>query len=273
MHGLDLRFLPDNAAVRAIAPALSADVLAASFCPTDGHANPIKATRAFADSARRHGAAIREGVAAVAIRVARDRVTGVDTSAGFIAADRVIVAAGVDTPALLSPLGLDLPLSRKVVSVVQTEPLPPCLDPVFGVANADCAGRQEVGGRLRFSGGRSDGSLDPVRWLDASAPPAEIVHELIAHVAHVLPSVRDARIARTWEGWIDLTPDALPVLDAPAPLPDSLSRPAFRDMASAWGRSAACCAPGGARAPRLNCGLSARDSATARVPDARAIHR
>jgi sarcosine oxidase subunit beta len=41
VHGLDLRFLPDNAAVRAIAPALSADVLAASFCPTDGHANPI----------------------------------------------------------------------------------------------------------------------------------------------------------------------------------------------------------------------------------------
>jgi sarcosine oxidase subunit beta len=155
-------------------------------------------------------------VAAVAIRVARDRVTGVDTSAGFIAADRVIIAAGVDTPALLSPLGLNLPLSRKVVSVVQTEPLPPCLDPVFGVANADCAGRQEVGGRLRFSGGRSDGSLDPARWLDASVPPAQIVHELIAHVAQVLPIVRDAGIARTWEGWIDLTPDALPVLDAPA---------------------------------------------------------
>ena len=205
--GLDLRLLGDNAAVRAIAPALSPNVLAASFCPTDGHANPIKATRALADSARRHGAAIRDDVAAIAIRAARHRITGVDTSAGFMPAESVIVAIGVDTPALLSPLGLDLPLSRKVVCVVQTEPLPACLDQVFGVANADCAGRQEVDGRLRFTGGVADGS---------SPPSTDAVRELVARVAHVLPVAGDARIARTWEGWIDLTPDALPVLDAPA---------------------------------------------------------
>src|SRR6185503_2019848 len=66
-QGLDLEFVPDNAAVRAIAPAISPSVLAASFCPTDGHANPIKATQAFAQSARRHRATIREGVAARAI--------------------------------------------------------------------------------------------------------------------------------------------------------------------------------------------------------------
>jgi sarcosine oxidase subunit beta len=59
-QGLDIEFLPDGAAVRAIAPALSPDILAASFCPTDGHANPIKATDAFAESARSHGATIRE---------------------------------------------------------------------------------------------------------------------------------------------------------------------------------------------------------------------
>jgi sarcosine oxidase subunit beta len=63
-------------------PAISAHVLAASYCPTDGHADPVKATHAFADSARRHGATIREGVTALAIRVAHDRVTGVDTTGG-----------------------------------------------------------------------------------------------------------------------------------------------------------------------------------------------
>ena len=82
-QGLDLHFLADNAAVRAIAPAISAHVLAASYCPTDGHADPVKATHAFADSARRHGATIREGVTALAIRVAHDRVTGVEYDRGI----------------------------------------------------------------------------------------------------------------------------------------------------------------------------------------------
>ena len=211
-QGLDLHFLADNAAVRAIAPAISAHVLAASYCPTDGHANPVKATHAFADSARRHGATIREGVTALGIRVAHDRVTGVDTTEGFIAADCVIVAAGVHAPALLAPLGLDLPLTARAVSVVQSEPLPPSLDQVFGVANADCAGRQEVDGRLRFTNG---GSPDPISMADSPAPSAEIIRDLVELVAHVLPIAGRAAVSRAWTGLIDLTPDHLPVMDAP----------------------------------------------------------
>src|SRR5215218_6738687 len=49
--GLDLTFLPDNATVREVAPAIAESVLAASYCPTDGHANPIAAVRAFAMAA------------------------------------------------------------------------------------------------------------------------------------------------------------------------------------------------------------------------------
>jgi sarcosine oxidase subunit beta len=208
-HGLDLELLDDNAAVRAVAPALSYHVLAASYCASDGHADPVKATHAFAESARRHGATLREGVGAVRIEVRRDRVTGVATAAGVIPAERIVLAAGIDTPALLRPLGLDLPLSVEVVAVVQSEPLPRSLDQVFGVANADCAGRQEVGGRLRFTNGGS------VHGTRAAAPSTDEVRDLVALVAHVLPIAERAKVARTWTGLIDLTPDGLPVIDAP----------------------------------------------------------
>ncbi|MEO8133515.1 MAG: FAD-binding oxidoreductase [Betaproteobacteria bacterium] len=214
--GLPLHFLSGNDAVRAVAPAISRIVLAASFCPTDGHANPVKATRAFAQLARSHGAAIREGVAALAITVNGDRVTGVDSSAGFIAADRVIVAAGVDTPGLLSSIGADLPLSIQIVHVVQSEPLPLRLVPAFGVANADCAGRQEVDGRLRFTSGGRDWPGDASVWTErALAPSAAEVRSVVERVGHVLPMAAEAPVARTWGGLIDLTPDALPVIDAP----------------------------------------------------------
>jgi sarcosine oxidase subunit beta len=209
-QGLDLEFLRDNAAVRAIAPALSPHVLAASYCATDGQADPARVTHAFAGSARRRGATVREGVAVRSIETAKGRVTGVTTSEGFVPAERVILAAGVDAPALLAPLGLHLPLAVQRVSVVQSEPLPRMLDQVLGVANADCAARQEADGRLRFT----DGGTAQGPWV--AAPSDGAVRDLVALVAHVLPAAGTAGMARTWTGLIDLTPDALPVIDAPA---------------------------------------------------------
>lgn len=215
-EGLDLSFLPSNAEVRGIAPAISEHVLAASFCPTDGHADPIKTTHAFAKAAQREGAVIREGVAARAICTAHGRVTGVETSAGFMAAGTVVVAAGINTPALLAPLGLDLPLRVTVVHVLQTEPLPASFEQVFGVANADCAGRQQVDGRFRFTTGSRPWPGDPATWTDAAlAPNAGDKARLVDLAGHVLPVLALAPIARAWGGLIDLTPDALPVLDAP----------------------------------------------------------
>lgn len=214
--GLALDFLPDLQAVRAVAPAVGPAVLAASFCPSDGHADPLRAVHAYAAAARRLGADIREGVAARAITVAGGRVAGVSTTAGPIAAPRVVLAAGMHVGELLAPLGLTLPLLAKVVTVVQTEPLPPCLGQVFGVANADCAGRQEIEGRLRVTTGIGDWPHEVAGWsAERLMPPAGELAGLIARVSAILPVLASARIARIWGGLIDLTPDGLPVLDAP----------------------------------------------------------
>jgi sarcosine oxidase subunit beta len=215
-RGLDLAFLADNKAAREVAPALSEHVLAASFCPSDGHADPIKATSAFAQAAKARGAVLRVGVAAHSLRVEHGRVTGVETSDGFLAAGVVIVAAGVNTPALLAPLGLHLSLTVTVVHVLQSEKLPPLFDQVFGVANADCAGRQEADGRLRVTTGSRLFPGDADRWTEAVlAPNAAEIAALTERVAQVLPALRDAKLHRSWGGLIDLTPDALPVIDAP----------------------------------------------------------
>lgn len=214
--GLAIDYLPDNAAVRAIAPAIGRSVLAASFCPSDGHADPVPAVRAFAAAAARHGATIRDGIGVRALMRTGDKVTGVETSAGeTVAAGRVVLATGIHAPELLRPLGLDLPLRVKLVCVMQSVPLPPLFEQVFGVANADAAGRQEIDGRLRVTTGIGDWPYEPASWTtDALAPRAADIAALIARVTLVLPAAADAGIARLWGGLIDLTPDALPAIDA-----------------------------------------------------------
>ena len=218
-QGLDLTFLPDNRSVREIAPALSETVLAASFCPTDGHANPTESVRAFAAAAERHGATIRTGTTVSGIVAGGGRVTGVRTIDGTIAADVVVVAAGVHSGALVAPFGIDLPLRLRVVPVIQTIPLPPVLAPVLGVADADLAGRQQADGRLRFTGGGRDwghGFADLANGYDLVQPKTAEVADIIARVSKVLPAFAEARVARVWGGLIDMTPDALPVIERPA---------------------------------------------------------
>lgn len=214
--GLEIDYLPDNAAIRGIAPAIGRSILAASFCPGDGHADPIPATRAFAAAAARHGAVIRDGVGIRALMQSCGKITGVETASGeIVSADRVIVATGIHAPELLAPLGLDLPLRVKLVCVLQSVPLPPIFEQVFGVANADCAGRQELDGRLRVTTGIGDWPHEPEFWsTDALAPRAADIAALIERVSHVLPALADAGVARVWGGLIDLTPDALPAIDA-----------------------------------------------------------
>lgn len=218
-QGLELQFL-EGAAVREIAPALSPRILAASFCPSDGHADPVASVNAFAGAARRHGAVIREGVRATGLILQGGRIGGVETSTGPIHADRVILAAGVHTPELLSPLGLSLPLSLRLVTVLQTVPLPPLLEQVLGVANADCAARQEIGGRLRVTTGVGPWDRLLEGWnAEDLHPTAAGIDRLGQRISAILPAFETAPVARVWGGLIDMTPDGLPVLDAPVEVP------------------------------------------------------
>jgi sarcosine oxidase subunit beta len=218
--GLELEFIEGNAAVREIAPALSANILAASHCPSDGHADPLAAVSAFADAARRSGADIREGVRVTGLLRDRDCVIGVETADGPLHADRVVVAAGVHAPDLLAPLGLDLPLDLQLVFALQTVPLPPLLQQVIGVANADCALRQQIDGRVRATTGIGPWTHALEGWkAEDLHPTAEAVGILGERLAAIVPAMRDAPLAKLWGGLIDLTPDALPVLDTPAQVP------------------------------------------------------
>ena len=214
--GLELQFLEDNAAVREIAPALSDRVLAASFCPTDGHADPLASVAAFQSAAQRHGAVFEFGECVEAIELAGGRVRALRTTAGRRPVDRCILANGIGVNALLEPLGLTVPLRIPMVTVIQTAPLPPVLAPVLGVANADCAARQEVDGCLRVTSGAGDwhGRLEET---DAGRPKVEpttaSVRDTIERIGDLLPDFADACVRRIWAGLLDLTPDSLPVID------------------------------------------------------------
>lgn len=217
--GLDLSLLSTNAEIRAVAPAIAESVLVASHCPSDGSADPAATVAAFVEAGRRLGVTTRFGERALSIETANGRVTGVVTDKGTIPAGKVVVAAGIFGNELLQPLGYEVPLQIPMVTVLRSAPLDTVLDQVIGVANADCAGRQEYNGRFRVTSGLQDwhgGLLE--RPTEAGPrpkvlPTGDSMAEVVRLFGEVVPAFARAQVEDFWAGLIDLTPDALPVLD------------------------------------------------------------
>ncbi len=218
-QGLDLTFLPDNAALREVAPAISPDMPGASFCPTDGHADSHATVAAFVRAAERAGALFRSGENVTELVVAGGRVTGVKTDRDSYSAPRVILAAGCFGGELLAPLGIDVPVAIRMVTVIRSAPVAPVLDQVIGVASGDWAGRQEVSGRFRVTSGGQPwhGAMD-VRdgaegFRPAVHPPMSTLAQVVREMERLLPGTTAHPVEEIWAGLIDMTPDALPVLD------------------------------------------------------------
>jgi sarcosine oxidase subunit beta len=218
--GIEMHFLDGNDAVREIAPALATDIPAASWCPTDGHANPTKTVYAFAEAARRAGAEIRTETPVRGLRHDGRRITGVELEGEVLEAATVIVAAGIYTPRLLAPLGLDIPLRVTLVPAVQTIPMEPTLAPVLGQAGGGVALRQQVSGHFRITG-LSEPWTGEQHTRDSVQPRLRQIGDLATAAARLIPVLAEARVNTTWGGLIDQTPDALPVIEK-APEYDNL---------------------------------------------------
>lgn len=216
--GLDLTFLPDNDAIRDIAPAISIAIPGASFCASDGHADPEATSAAYVAALKRRGVTFAMAEAVVAIEVTGSRVTGVRTDRRRIAAGRVVLAAGAMGNDLLAPLGLAIPVEQPMVAVVRTIAIPPVLHQVIGVAGGDWAARQDLGGRVCMTSGMQPWS----GWLEVEArpegprprvrPPLSSLHAVVAKADQLLPGLSTAPVEAVWAGLVDMTPDALPVL-------------------------------------------------------------
>lgn len=217
--GLDLRLLTSNKDIREIAPAIAEHVLTASFCATDGSADPSSTVIGFVRAAERLGVKTRFGERVLNIEVQDGKVTAVVTDQGRIPTSKVVVAAGIFGNEILGPLGIDVPLQVPMVTVLRSAPIDAVLSQVIGVANADCAGRQEYNGRFRVTSGLQDwhgGLLE--RQTDAGVRPKVLptghsMAEVVDLFGDIVPAFAAAQVEDYWAGLIDLTPDALPVID------------------------------------------------------------
>jgi sarcosine oxidase, subunit beta len=204
--GLDLRWLAAED-VREMVPALGPDsVFGASFCPTDGHANPFRLVTGFYQAAGRAGARALTGQQVLTLQQSDSGHALVQTADRLIRADTVIIAAGPGSLALCLPLGFDLPLVTMCYESMITEALPPAFAQMFGVGNGDLFFRQTRHGGVHFGGGTIEcGEVEKTTHKNLKLA--------VAHITQLLPMLREVALLRTWGGLDPSTPDGLPIID------------------------------------------------------------
>jgi sarcosine oxidase subunit beta len=193
------------------------DILGGTFCPTDGFVDPHSVMMGFMLNAREKGVRLWLDTTVTGIGleagVAR-RISGVQTSRGYISTPIVVNAAGPWAAQVAEMAGAELPVEPLRRQLVPTEPfdhLPKRFPMVIDMSTG-----------FHF---RREGKGILLAWNDPEETPgfktdfdATFVEKILTHAASRVPVLSEAEVnpRRAWAGLYEMTPDHHAII-GPAP--------------------------------------------------------
>ncbi len=208
-EGLAVRWLSAGEAVELVPMLAPAGHRGGSYIETDGAIDPPRNVRAYSLAMQAAGVELCERSAFTGLRVEGGRVVGVETEAGPIATERVILTGGPTLRSVGRLAGLRIPAgaARHTVGVLERHPAFEVerMPMVFDIG-AGLYWRLEEGGLL-FGWSDPDEQPGEARSIDWAA-----YERWRARLADLAPITRDLGLRRIWCATIDYTPDHLPIL-------------------------------------------------------------
>jgi len=184
-------------------------MIGATFGPEDGIADPSGLTEGYAAVARRTGVEIERKVEVTAVTVDDGRVTGVETSKGFVSSPVVVNAAGPWAALLAETAGVRLPLEPIPRQVVVTGPFDGMPDRRTLVIDAESTFyfHREAAGVLLGMGGKNEKAS-----FDTRVDERFIEDEVFPKAVELFPPLASAGMAYSWAGLYEMTPDRHPIV-------------------------------------------------------------
>lgn len=178
-------------------PDIGPEVAGATYCPSDGTANPLFLLRALIAATVRLGGHYRPRQT---VRSVRQDGAGfaVETQAGRVGAGKVILAAGLGNETLAPQLDLRAPVRPVRGQIMVTERVRPFLNHGTNFI------RQTVEGGCLFGESSEEVGLD-----DGTTLP--VLRETARRAVTAFPLLRHVRVVRSWGALRIMTRDGVPV--------------------------------------------------------------
>jgi len=189
------------------------DALGAVWGPDDGLADPGSAVQGYVSAGSRAGAKFFTTTEVTSIKIARGRVEAVVTSAGEIAARRLVIAAGAWSGEIGKLAGVEIPIvpvRRQILVTAAIPEIPVDFPFVFDFAKSLYFHKEGPGLLIGMS------NPDQAPGFDQTVDADWEIVTLEAAAAR-MPLLERAGIARRWAGLYEITPDRHPLI---GPLPE-----------------------------------------------------
>jgi sarcosine oxidase, subunit beta len=207
--GLDVTWLGAQAAL-AVNPTLApAGHRGGSYAATDGAIDPPRNVRAYSLAMQQAGVDLRERTAFEGLQLQAGRVVGVETSAGSIATERVLLTGGPSLRSVGRLAGVRIAAGGARHQAAITEPHPAFevdRQPMVFDLGRGLYWRLEEGGLLF---GMSNPAEKPGMAREIDWP---YLRRMQRRLARLVPATRGLGLRKAWCATIDFTPDHQPIL-------------------------------------------------------------
>jgi sarcosine oxidase, subunit beta len=185
-----------------ISPSARYPVLGAALQRRGGTARHDSVAWGYARAAAALGVDIIQNCAVTGIRRdAQGAMAGVDTTRGFIAANKVGVSAAGNTSKIMDMAGLSFPLESYPLQALVSEPVKPIFPCVVMSNTVHAYMSQSDKGELVIGAGTD-------QYVSYSQRGAlHVVEHTLAAICEIFPIFSRMRMLRSWGGTVDVTPD------------------------------------------------------------------
>lgn len=210
LNGIDSVWL-NKPEIKKMVPIMNTDnlrypVLGASYQPRGGVARHDAVAWGFAMRADEMGVDIIQNCEAQEIKTKNGKIEGVQTSKGFIRANKIGVVASGHTSVLAKTAGIRLPLQSKPLQALVSEPIKPIINTVVMSAAVHAYVSQSDKGELVIGAGTDGYNSFTQRG------GFNIIEETIRAMVELYPVFGKMKMLRQWGGIVDICPDASPII-------------------------------------------------------------
>ena len=181
-------------------------VLGASYQPRGGVARHDAIAWGFAMRADEMGVDIIQNCEAHQRRTKNGTIEGVETSKGFLRANKIGVVASGHTGVLAESAGIRLPLQSKPLQAIVSEPIKPIIDTGVMSSAVHAYVSQSDKGELVIGAGTDSYNSFTQRG------GFNIIEDTIRAMVELYPVFGKMKMLRQWGGIVDICPDASPII-------------------------------------------------------------